>query len=74
MYFAIFATQRDDVAVMLGSATDPFDYRAGSTTFGFVSPITGEVISAQGTGAVRILGTPVPPEVKIDINRAASKM
>jgi hypothetical protein len=66
-YFAIFATQGDDVAGLLGNATVPFEYVAGSTTIGFVFPFYDRVGAAQLDAAVRILGTPAPLTVGIDI-------
>ena len=66
-YFAIFAAQGDDVAGLLGSATDPFGYQAGFTTLGFVFPFYNRVSAPQLAAAVRILGTPATLEVGINI-------
>ena len=55
-YFALFATQDADAGFLMGGATDPFNYLAGSTTFGFLDPMSGTALTFESFGAVRILG------------------
>jgi uncharacterized delta-60 repeat protein len=55
-YFALFATQDADAGFLMGGATDPFNYLAGSTTFGFFDPTSGTALTFESFGAVRILG------------------
>jgi hypothetical protein len=40
-YFAMFAPQGSDGELLLGSASDPFNYQAGSITLGIFDPSTG---------------------------------
>ena len=55
-YYAIFTTQRpEDQATIITAAQDPFEYRFGLASFGFLSssrPPSTEIVF----GAVRILG------------------
>jgi hypothetical protein len=64
-YFALFAPQGGDRGFVLGSASDPFGYTAGSVQFGFLNPQTGSSLSAPQFGAVRILAEPVPEPATI---------
>jgi len=55
-YFALIVPEGDDEGFLLGSASDPFDYRADLATFGFLDSTSGQAFSFDGFGAVRILG------------------
>ena len=67
-YFALFAPQGSDAGFLLASATDPFNYQAGSITLGFFDPGTGiSSAEAGGVGAVRILGTRATPQAAIQL-------
>ena len=65
MYFALFAPgNQSDQGVLLGGATDPFDYVAGSITLGFLNPASGVSSTSVSFAAVRISGVsqvPGPP-------------
>lgn len=59
-YFALFAPQDDDAGFLLDIASTPFNYQAESITLGFLIPSTGISFASQLSGAVRILGSPIP--------------
>ena len=62
-YFALFGPGRtQDVGELLGFATDPFPYAAGSTSLGFFNSLSGEAFlsSTPLNAAVRILAAPIP--------------
>ena len=64
-YFATFATQGDDVSLLLGFASIPFEYRPELATIGFV-PRTASPFVVRQEQAFRILGVPAL-QVPIDI-------
>lgn len=67
-YFALFAPQGSDAGFLLASATDPFNYQAGSITLGFFDPGTGTSSAEAGAvGAVRILGARATPQAAIQL-------
>jgi|GEM_PF-3045856 hypothetical protein len=57
-YYVLFAPQGAEQGYLLGEASDPFNYLAGSVNMGFWDPTTGSVSASQQFGAVRILGEP----------------
>ena len=57
-YYALFAPQGTEQGYLLGQASDPFNYLAGSVNLGDLDPTTGSVSASQQYGAVRILGEP----------------
>jgi LysM repeat protein len=61
-YFAMFAPQAGDVGSLLGGASVPFEYRAGSTPMGYLNAIEGTSWASPGMYVVvRILGRALPP-------------
>jgi hypothetical protein len=61
-YFAMFAPQAGGVASLLGGASVPFEYRAGSTPMGYLNAVEGTSSVSPGMYvAVRILGRALPP-------------
>ncbi len=61
-YFAMFAPQAGDVGSLLGGASVPFEYRAGSTPMGYLNAIEGTSSASPGMYvAVRILGRALLP-------------
>lgn len=58
-YFALFRTQGSDAGFLLGSATDPFVYRAEEALIGILRPELGDWFVFSTGAAVRILGDPV---------------
>src|SRR5215207_2982488 len=60
IYFALFAPQGGDGGFILGGASDPFGYTAGSVQLGFLNPQTGSSSGSEQFAAVRILAEPVP--------------
>ena len=72
-YFALFGPQQaNDAGYLLGGASSPFSYLAGSTTLGFLDPITGQS-SASGPffAAVRISAATVPEPATLVLLSAA---
>ena len=57
-YFALFAPQGSGQGYLLGQASDPFNYLAGSVNMGDLDPTTGNASASQQYGAVRILSEP----------------
>jgi hypothetical protein len=58
-YFALFGPQQtSDAGFLLGSASSPFPYVAGLTTFGFID--NGHSSTGLAFGAVRITAATVP--------------
>jgi len=66
-YFAMFAPQGSDAGFLLGNASDPFRYQAGSIRFGIFDPGTGIPRAETNMGAVRILGVPANPQAAIQL-------
>jgi LysM repeat protein len=61
-YYAMFAAQAGDVGSLLGGASVPFEYRAGSTPMGYLNAIEGTSSASPAVYvAVRILGRALPP-------------
>jgi hypothetical protein len=55
-YFALFVPQHADAGFLLGVASSPFEYLAGTTTLGFLDPASGVSFASEQSAAVRILG------------------
>ena len=67
-YFALFAPQGSDAGLLLASASDPFNYEAGSVTLGFFDPGTGTSSVVEGDmAAVRILVAPATPQAAVQL-------
>jgi hypothetical protein len=66
-YFALFAPQGDDEGIVLGTAGDPFTYRADQITAGFLNPHTGDASVQTPYMAARILGSPATPQAAIQL-------
>ena len=66
-YFALFAPQESDAGVLLGNASDPFNYQAGLITLGVFNPATGTSSAEANRGAVRILGAPATPQAAVQL-------
>lgn len=66
-YFAMFAPQGSDAGFLLGNASDPFNYQAGSITLGIFDPSTGISSAEANMGAVRILGARATPQAAIQL-------
>jgi len=67
-YFAMFASQTGDVGSLLGTASVPFEYRAGSTPMGFLDAIEGTSSASPSEYiAVRILGRALPPTLDVKV-------
>lgn len=64
-YFAMFAPQGNDAGFLLGNASDPFRYQAGSIRFGIFDPGTGISSAETNMGAVRILAVRATPQAAI---------
>jgi hypothetical protein len=63
-YFAMFAAQAGDVGRLLGGASVPFEYQAGSIWMGYLNAIVGNSSASPGMFvAVRIPGRILPPSV-----------
>src|SRR4029079_11221567 len=69
-YFALFAAQGDDAGFLLGRASSPFTYEAGSPRLGFLQPQGAS--NGQQPAAVRILGVPATIAVAIDVKPGSS--
>jgi hypothetical protein len=57
-YYALFAPRGTEQGYLLGQASDPFDYLAGSVNLGDLDPANGSASASLQYGAVRILGEP----------------
>ncbi|HYF40196.1 MAG TPA: hypothetical protein VD930_10940, partial [Gemmatimonadales bacterium] len=66
-YFALFAPQGSDAGSLLVSASDPFNYQAGSIRAGFFDPATGISSAEAHRGAVRVLGVRATPRAAIQL-------
>ncbi len=55
-YFALFAPQGEDGGFLMGFASAPSAYQAGTTPMGFLDPSSGQALASDSIAAVRILG------------------